>query len=123
MGIAAAIIGAIGAIGGSVISGVMQNKALDKGQEESRQMYLTDLSESRATRRTQEKLTRQQMRESKRQFDLSYGLQREQLGMQKQEMASDAFHNQVSRLTQIMGQNEQLKNVYLNRLKGLRRAA
>jgi len=122
-GIFSAVISAIASIGGTFLGGHFQNKALEKGESQSRQIYLTELAESRATRKSTEKLTREKLRESKRQYNLSYELQKEELGLKEQKMASETFHQQASKLTQILGKNEQLKNLFHNRLSGLRRSA
>lgn len=114
---------AVAGIGTAIGTGIANKRALDRGQEESKEMYLGELAEGRATRRAQERLKKSELKEYRRQFDLSYGLKQEELGMKRQEMASNAFHDQVSRLQNILGKNEQLKNVYMNRLRGLRRAA
>jgi len=118
--LAAAIISAIGAIGGSIATGFAQKKALDRGEKASRQIYQTELAESRAERISSEKLSRAQLAEQKRQFNVSAGIQKQALGLELQGMASDAFHNQVSRLTQILNKNENLKNLYVGRVNGLR---
>lgn len=103
-----------------IYSGVAQTKALESGEAKAEKQYLGDLAQRRSEIATQTKLTKDQMRENRRQFDLSYGLQKEQIGVVKNEYGRNVFRDQVTNLTGILDKNESLKNLYINRLKSLR---
>jgi hypothetical protein len=118
--VAAAVITALGSAVVAGISGGLQSKALKEGQEESRRMYYGDLSLQKQQLARQEKLTRDQMKQNDRQFRQSLSLQKEQLGVQKNEYAHNAFRQQTEKLSTVMDKNEQLKNLFMNRLAGLR---
>ena len=111
--IAAAILTGLGVGLTGYFSGKMQSDILKEGQEESRQVRLEDIRESRKARKSAEELTREQIAEGRRQFDLSYG-------MSQEAMARNSFRDQVSRFTGILDKNESLKNLFINRLAGLR---
>ena len=100
--IASSIIAGAFGIGTSAIGGGMQSKILKEGQRESRRLHEEGLEET------------------KRQFDLSYGLKKRELGMTQEALARKSFKDQVSRLTGILDKNESLRNLYINRLAGLR---
>ena len=121
MSIAAAIIAGLAGITTTLITGKMQSDILEEGQVESRQIRLEDIGEARKTRKAQEKLTREGLKEGRRQFDLSYGLQKETVGMQREQYARESFRDQVSRLTKIVDKNKNLENILINRMAGLRR--
>ena len=108
-------------VGTTLYSSSKQSELIEAGEESERRMYEGQMAESRAARKAQEKLSRQQLRENKRQFDLSYGLKEEELGLAKEKIARDSFQNRMSYLTSILDKNESLKTLYTNRLSGLRR--
>ena len=119
-GIAEAVITALGGAVTSMVSGLVQNRILGEGQAESRKMYVKDLMLRSKELAAQEKLTRDQMRQSQRQFSASLALQKEQLGLEKDQIARKGFHDQATTLTGILDKNEQLKTLYFNRLAALR---
>lgn len=121
MSIAAEIIKGIFNVGSSMITGKTQSDILDIGQEEDREKWRTELEYAKKQNKKSEAITRKQLAENKRQFDLSYDLSREGLAMQRESIARDSFRDQVSRLTGVLEKNEQLKNLYTNRLAGLGR--
>lgn len=108
-------------VGTTLYSSSKQSELIEAGEESERRMYEGQMAESRAARKAQEKLSRQQLKENKRQFDLSYGLKEEELGLAKEKIARDSFQNRMSYLTSILDKNESLKTLYTNRLSGLRR--
>lgn len=127
MSVAAAIITGITSIAGPIIGGIFQSKQLDKGEAASKKQYLGELAENRRRFDTETGLARENLSlsrknaaESKRQFDLSYGLKKDELDMTKGQVARDVFRDQVTNLTGILDKNEALKNLYINRLNGLR---
>jgi protein subunit release factor B len=120
MGIATAIIDALTTVGTTIYSTVSQTSQLDKGQAEQRKMYYGDLSQRRKELAAQEKLARDTMAQNQENFEQTMSLQREQLNTTKNEYAHNAFREQSKKMTDLFSQNEQLKNLYLNRLSSLR---
>lgn len=124
MGVLSGIIELLGlavGIGTTVYTASEQSRLLKEGEAAEKEIYTSQLTESRAARKAQEKMQQQQLRESKRQFDLSYGLQEEAMGLKKEELARSSFQNRMSYLTSILDKNEGLQSLYTNRLAGLRR--
>lgn len=126
-GIAAAIISGIVGIVTSHISGQQQEEILESGQEEARLLNERQMTEARSARLSSEKLSRAQLRLQKKQLEENtrlneenLALSREELGLQREGIARTNFRDQYSRLTSILEGNEQLKSLYINRLKGLR---
>lgn len=118
--IAAAVISGIVAIGSQLISGVAQSKAIDASQEEARSLSERQIAEDAATRKSNNRLSRQQLRQNQKQFDASLGFEREKLGVSRDLNARKSFRDQYSQLTQILDKNEELKSMYVNRLASLR---
>lgn len=105
----------------TLVGSSQQSKILQRGEEAEKEIYLGQMAETRAARKAQERLQQKQLGESKRQFDLSYGLRQEELGLQKEGLARESFQNRMSYLTSILDKNEGLQSLYTNRLAGLRR--
>ena len=124
MGVLSAIVELLG-LGVGVFSTVYgasnQSDIIKSGEMAEKQIYESQMAESRAARKAQEKLSKQQLREDKRQFDLFYGLKEEELGLAKEKIARDSFQNRMSYLTSILDKNESLQSLVTNRLAGLRR--
>ena len=119
-GIAASVILGLVEVGAQLISGYQQNKALVEGQEEARALNENQLAESRAARRSSEALQRSQLSLSRKSLEESTRLKERELNMLQDQQAREAFRDQVSNLTQVMDKNENLKDLFLTRLKGLR---
>ena len=107
--IATEIIRGLIGVGTTLIGGKLQRDIIEEGQEEARELYERG-----------ERTTRKQIREQKRQFDISTGLKERELGMLQEQQARSSFRDQVSRLTQVIDKNEALSNLFINRLRGLR---
>lgn len=107
-------------VGTSLITGGIQSHILKEGQEEDRKKWATELKLKTAADKKSEKIVKEQLTESKRQFDLSYDLSKERLDVERGQVAQNSFRNQVSNLTNILNKNEQLKNLFVNRLSVLR---
>lgn len=120
MAIAEVVITGISAIASTLLSGAMQSNIIDRGEAASKDQYLGELSESRRRFNVETGLSRQQLSEQKRQFNKSFDLKREELDMTKNEYARNAFRDQVKNLTNYLDKDEALKNLYINRLNGLR---
>ena len=106
--------------GTALYSAYQQSKILEEGQDESRRMFYADLARQKQSDKSREKLAKEQLITSRKQFKDTMAFNREQLGVQKSEYAHGALRNVAQKLTGIMGKNEQLKNLYINRLSGLR---
>ena len=127
IGIAAEIIKGIVGVGTTLLSGYMQSEALEEGQDEARWLNEQQMAEARSARLANEKLSKAQLRLQKKQLtentrlsEAQLALNREELGIQREGIARTSFRDQYSRLTSILEGNEQLKSLYINRLKGLR---
>lgn len=127
MSIAAAVITGIGALASTIIGGSMQMHQINRGEEAAKEQYLGELGESKRRFGIETGLQRQSLAlqsrslsEQRRQFNESLGLKKEELATAKNEYARKAFRDQFSMLTNILDKNEQLKNLYINRLSGLR---
>lgn len=114
MGIAAEILEGVFLIGKDIYTGYKQGEILKEGEKKSEKIRLQELAES-------SRMFSRNLKETKRQFDLSHGLKQEELGMAQEQIARNTFRDQVSRLTSILDKNESLENLYINRLAGLRR--
>jgi cytochrome c biogenesis factor len=126
-GIAAAIISGIVGIVTSHISGQQQEKILESGQEEARLLNERQMTEARSARLANERLSKSQLRlqskqlaENTRLSEARLALNKEALGLEREGIARTSLRDQYSRLTSILEGNEQLKSLYINRLKGLR---
>jgi 5-bromo-4-chloroindolyl phosphate hydrolysis protein len=127
MSIAAAVITGIAGIASTLIGGGLQMRTLKRGEAAAKEQYQGELAESArrfnleaGLSRQSLSLQRQNLAEEKRQFNESLGLKQTELAMTKNEYARNAFREQVKNLTGILDKNEQLKDLYINRLKGLR---
>ena len=120
MSIAAAVITGIAGIASTLIGGGLQMRTLERGEEAAKEQYRGELAESTRRFNLEAGLTRQNLTEQKRQFNETLGLKQTELAMTKNEYARKAFREQVKNLTGILDKNEQLKDLYINRLKGLR---
>ncbi|MGW8324064.1 MAG: hypothetical protein ACWGNI_00080 [Desulfobacterales bacterium] len=124
MGVLDAIIEVLGlavGVGTTIYSASEQSKLLQQGESAEKEIYLGQMAESRAARKAQERLQQKQLSENKRQFNLSYGLQQEQLGLQKEGLARESFQNRMNYLTGILDKNKGLQSLMTNSLAGLRR--
>ena len=119
--ISTAVIQALGGIITSVVSGGIQSGILKSGEKESKRMYLSDLLQRNKELAAADKLTRDQMKQSDRQFKANLALNKEQIGLEKEQMARASLKDYASRLTGVLDKNENLKTLYINRLAGLRR--
>lgn len=117
--IAPALVTGAASIGTSLISGGLQSRILKEGEEKEYAKWREELALTKEAQKKQDVLTRRQLSESRRQFNISTGLQREQLGMQKESMARQTFQNRVSMFSSLLNSNEQLKNLFVNRLSTL----
>ena len=120
LGIASAVITALGSVATSLIGGYLQTQQLEEGEAASKEQYLGEMAESRRRFSQELALSNARTREQKREFDLSYGLNKKQIQAQQNQTAHEAVRNQYSTLTSILDKNENLKSLYLDRLKGLR---
>ena len=120
MSIAAAVIMGIGTVITSLVSGKMQSDALSSGQDEARTLNQNEIAQRNRELKTSEKLTRDQMRQNKKQFEAELALSKEGLAETKNVNARNAFREQYSSLTSILDKNENLKNIFTNRMKALR---
>ena len=119
-GIAATVILGLVTIGTEIFKGKVQSNILKRGEAASKEQYSGELAQRKAELKSAEKLTRDQMRQANRQFEENMALNREQLALTKSENAHQALRNQYSNLTNILSKNENLKNLVINRIKGLR---
>jgi len=119
--ISIAVMQALGGIITSVVSGGIQSGILKSGEKESKKMYLSDLLQRNKELAAADKLTRDQMKQSDRQFKANLALNKEQIGLEKEQMARASLKDYASRLTGVLDKNENLKTLYINRLAGLRR--
>lgn len=114
----------IGLIAASIISGIIgaatssssakaQSKVLKEGQDESRILNEKQMKESKRQFNTQMAFGREQFEEGKKQFD-------ETMATNKEQTAYQRFQNRFDRFGQLMNQNENLKNLFINRISGLR---
>jgi hypothetical protein len=118
-GVAEIILGLVEA-GTTLLGSYWQNEAIDESQEEARLLNERQIAESIATRKSQEKISKEQLRLQKKQLAESTRLTEKQLAMEQEQVAHTRFRDQVSRLTSVLEGNENLKNLYINRLKSLR---
>lgn len=120
MGIASEIILGLVEVGGSLLGSYLQSETLSESQEEARRLNQQQIGLQVQQMKSQEKISKEQLRLQKKQLAEQTRLTEEQLAMQQEQNARQSFRDQVSRLTTIVDKNENLKNLYLNRLKGLR---
>jgi hypothetical protein len=118
--VAGAAIGAGGGIAATLIGGIIQSRTLRRGEEAAKEQSLLDLRQRNRELSVSNKQFNRSLAETKRQFDLSAELKKEELAVTKNEYAHNAFRERVKSLTGILDKNEQLKNLYINRLSGLR---
>lgn len=127
LSIAATIIDGIVDLTTGIISGVQSSRQISSAQKEARELNERQMAESKAARLANERLSAmqlgiqsKQLTENTRLTEAQLALNREELGLQREGIARTSFRDQYSRLTSILEGNEQLKSLYINRLKGLR---
>ena len=126
-GIAGDIINGVVNVTTAIVSGVAQKRALERGQEESRKLHEAEMAESKATRLSNERLARanlslerKALKQSGKLAKEELALKRSELGMVQEQNARTAFRNQVSNLTGLYKQSEELRDLMIHRIKGLR---
>ena len=127
LSIAATVIEGIVNLTTGIISGVQSSRQISSAQKEARELNERQIAESRAARLANERLSAmqlgiqsKQLSENTRLSEAQLALNREALGLEREGIARTSLGDQYSRLTSILEGNEQLKSLYINRLKGLR---
>ena len=125
--IAATVINGLVNLTTGIISGVQSSRQISAAQEEARKLNESQMAENKAARLANERLSAmqiglqsKQLKENTRLTEAQLALNREELGLQREQIARGSLRDHYSRLTSILEGNEQLKSLYINRFKGLR---
>lgn len=112
--IAASVITGIINIGTSLFSTKKQTEALDEGQREASALSEKQEKQRQKEFKQQSAFAREQLTENKRQFDESMYVNREQT-------AYNRYKDRAAEFGNTLAQNENLKDLFINRIAGLRR--
>jgi parvulin-like peptidyl-prolyl isomerase len=111
--IAGTIINAIIAAGSQYYASKEQKSILDQGQSEAKALSEQSRADQISANKQSLALSKQQLAQNQSQFDTS-------LGQRQEENAYSRFQDQANKMGNLMSQNEQLKDLFINRIGKLR---
>jgi hypothetical protein len=115
MSAAALIISGIISATTAIVSGVSQKRALGRAEAKESAMYDVDTKTEEKRYQTSLKMSKDAIREDKRRYE-------EEKAMTLEGRSYNRFQEQSQKMASLFNQNEQLKDLYINRLRGLRGA-
>lgn len=130
MSVTATIILGLAATATSLITNEMNKADLREAEKKAEKIDLRNFTEDQRTSKISERIAKRQIDLSEKTSEANIDLSKKQLALQKlqsdraySETARQNLRNHATKLSSILANNENLKSLYINRLKSLRRAA